>query len=209
MNYEVTLEEYDEIEGLRWVRNIDLQTGPHSSVLSGDKISNLVIRYPGYDTEYRVWGVHLASDDQLTFVRKSDDKPIVLPFVDCRKGSPTAGRFFQITAEPDSSKRLVIPRGVAHCPTNVNGLITLNTPVFYWDYRRVNGHRVDQIGIINIARDHEKEDFPLYDVCRFKVPAWAYPISIALYKESFDPTYNSPFVFDRGGELHVLRKRAS
>ena len=209
MNYETTLKTYDEIEGLRWVRNIDIQTGPYSSVLTGGNVTNLVIRQPGHDTEYKVWGIHLTSDDQLTFVSKSDDKPIVLPFKDCRKRSPTAGRFLEITAEPDTSKRLVIPMGVAHRPINVNGLITLNTPVFYWDYRRLNGYRMEDVGIINIKKDAEVDDFPLYDVCRFRVPDWAYPISNVLFKENFDPTYNSAFVFDLGGRLHVLRKSTS
>jgi hypothetical protein len=208
MAWEKTIQTYDEIDGLRWVRNVDLQTGPHSSVLSGDKITNLVVRQGGHETEYRVWGLHLTSDDQLTFVAKSDDKPIVLPFVDCRKGSPTAGNYFEITATPDTSKRLVIPMGVAHRPTNTNGLITLNTPVFYWDYRKINGHRPDQLGIVNIRANAEVGEFPLYDVCRFKVPNWAYPISLAIFKERFDPTYNTPFVFDRDGDLHILRKRA-
>ncbi|MEU8252685.1 hypothetical protein AB0C06_00255 [Micromonospora inaquosa] len=208
MSWETTIQTYDEIDGLRWVRNVDLQTGPHSSVLSGDKITNLVVRQSGHDTEYRVWGIHLTSDDQLTFVAKSDDKPIVLPFVDCRKGSRTAGNHFEITAYPDTSKRIVIPMGVAHRPINTNGLITLNTPVFYWDYRKLNGHKADEVGIVNIMREAEVEDFPLYDVCRFKVPSWAYPISLALFKERYDPTYNTPFVFDRDSKLHVLRKRA-
>jgi dTDP-4-dehydrorhamnose 3,5-epimerase len=208
MTWETTLETYDEIDGLRWVRNVDLQTGPHSSVLSGDKITNLVVRRSGHETEYRVWGIHLTSDDQLTFVSKGDNKPIVLPFVDCRRGSPTAGKFFEITAKPDTSRRLVIPMGVAHRPINTNGLITLNTPVFYWDYRKLNGHRPDEVGIVNIMRDADVDDFPLYDVCRYKVPSWAYPISLAIFKGHFDPTYNTPFVFDRDGKLHVLRKRA-
>jgi hypothetical protein len=208
VGYEETIRSFDEIDGLKWVRNIDVPTGPNSSILFGDKVTNLVVRQGGHDTEYRVWGIHLATDDQLTFVTKSDDKPIVIPFVDCRRNSRTAGNYFEISTEPDTTKRLVIPRGVAHRPVNVNGLITLNTPVFHWDWRRRRSLAVE-VDVINIEKDRPVDRFPLYDVSRFRLPDWAYPLSIKLFKQEYDAKYNTPFVFDSKGQLHILRKMTS
>jgi len=206
MTYEIVLHEYSEIKDLRWIRNIDIPSGPNSSILLGGKVTTLVIRQGGRNTEYAVWGIHLGTDDQLTFVSKADDKPIVVRLVDCRKDSPTSGVYFEIETTPDSSRRLVIPRGVAHLPTNCNGLITLNTPALYWDFRR-NGSMKLEIDVVNIERDRDVTKFPLYETCRFKVPDWAYPAALAVYKDRYNPRYRAPFVFDRGGQLYVLRKR--
>jgi hypothetical protein len=206
MTYEIVLHEYPEIEGLRWIRNVDIPSGPNSSILLGGKVTTLIIRRGGYKTEYAVWGIHVGTDDQLTFVTKADDKPIVVRFVDCRRHSSTAGAYFEIETTPDASKRLVIPRGVAHLPTNCNGLLTLNTPALYWDFRRRGSMKLE-LDVINVERDRDTKKFPRYDVCRFKVPNWAYPVALAVYKDRYDPRYRAPFVFDRNGELYVLRKR--
>lgn len=207
MAYEKTLVEYTEIAGLRWVRNVDVPSGPNSSILLGGRVTTAVIRKGGVNTEYAVWGIHLATNDELTFVRKDDDKPIVVKFVDCRRGSATIGRYFEIETSPDSGKRLVIPRGVAHLPINCNGLITLNTPSLFWDYRskvRLGGLELD---VVNVEKDRDPAKFPTYDVCRFPVPDMLYPAAIRVFKNRYNPKYQAPFVFDRNGQMFVLRKK--
>lgn len=60
--------------------------------------------------------------------------------------------------------------------------------------------------MINVERDRPVEQFPRYDVCRFPFPAWLYTVALVSFKHNFSPTYEAPFVFDRG-PLYVLRKK--
>jgi hypothetical protein len=168
-------------------------------------ISTNVIRAPGRPTEYSVWGIHLATDDQLTFISKADDRPIVVKMVDCRYGSLTHHNYMEVTCYPDPGRRLVIPRGVAHLPTNVNGLLTLNMPLIYWDYAKRLVH--PDLDVINVERDRPLDKFPTYEVCRFPVPTWLYPAALKAFKDRYKPEYEAPFIFDRNGQLYVLRKR--
>jgi hypothetical protein len=195
---------FDRIEGVRLVRNIFVQTGAFSGILLGGMISTNVIRVAGASTEYSVWGIHLATDDQLTFIHKGDDKPIVVRMVDCRTESPTLHNYLEVCCQPDPRQRLIIPRGVAHLPTNVNGLITLNTPIIYWDFRRRLVH--PDLDVINIERDRPIAQFPDYRVCRFRVPSILYPAALAAFKSRYKPEYEAPFIFDRNGKLYVLRR---
>jgi len=203
--FEKTIERDDAIEGVRWVCNIHVQTGPSSGILVGGMISTNVIRVPDRPTEYSVWGIHLATDDQLTFIAKADDKPIVVKMVDCREGSPTLHHALEVSCDPDPGKRLVIPRGVAHLPTNTNGLLTLNTPIIYWDFARRLVH--PDLDVINVERARPLEQFPTYKICRFPVPSWLYPAALKAFKARYKPEYEAPFIFDRNGQLYVLRKR--
>jgi len=205
--FEKTIENYDTIKGVEWVRNIYVKTGPSSGILVGGMISTNVIRQPAKPTEYSVWGIHLATDDQLTFMSKADDTPIVVKMVDCRAGSSTHHHFLEVTCRPDPGKRLVIPRGVAHLPTNVNGLLTLNTPRIYWDFEKRLVH--PDLDVINIERDRLPEKFPTYKVCRFPLPALLYPMALKSFKLRYRPEYEAPFIFDRNGKLYVLRKRVN
>ena len=203
--HEKIIKEFPEIEGVRLVRNIYVRTGPASGILVGGMISTNVIRSPGNPTEYSVWGVHIATNDQLTFVAKADNLPIVVKMVDCREGSRTLHNYLEVSCHPDPGQRLVIPRGVAHLPTNVNGLITLNTPEIYWDVGRRLVH--PDLDVINIERDRPLDRFPTYKVCRMPVPAWLYPAALKAFKSRYNPEYEAPFIFDRNGQLYVLRKR--
>lgn len=205
MSFEKVLQTYDEIEGVRWVRNVNVRTGPNSSILLGGRVSTAVIRQPGHYTEYSVWGIHIATDDELTFIQKGDDKPVVVRMVDCRRGSPTLHNYLEVETMPDPNKRLVIPRGVAHLPTGTNGLITLNTPTLFWDY---SSRFVSlEIDVINVERERDLDRFPTYDVCRFKMPSFLYPAALKIFKDKFNPNFEAPFVFDRGGRMAVLRKK--
>lgn len=204
---ERVIKEYEQIKDLRWLKNIDIPTGPNSSIMLGGRISTAVVRQPGHSTEYSIWGIHIATDDHLTFIQKADSKPIIVKLLDCRKGSPTLHNYFEIETTPDTSKRLVIPRGVAHLPTNVNGLITVNTPTLYWDVTRKYISNLE-LDVINVERDRDLDKFPIYPVCRFRLPNWLYPAALDLFKERYKPGYQAPFVFDRGGKLVVLRKKA-
>jgi hypothetical protein len=199
------LERDPNIEGVRWVENIHIRTGSHSGILLAGEISTCVIREPQRPTEYSVWGIHLATDDELTFIRKADESPVVIRMVDCRRGSATAGAYTEITCMPDPDRRLVIPRGVAHLPTGVNGLVTVNSPRIYWDWRRRLVH--PDLDVINVERDRPVDRFPLYDVCRFPVPKLLYPAALAAFRTRYRPDLEAPFIFDRGGRLYVLRRR--
>jgi dTDP-4-dehydrorhamnose 3,5-epimerase len=203
--HETTINEYTEIKGVRWVQNIHVPTGSSSGILLGGMISTNVIRKPNQPTEYSVWGIHLATDDQLTFVSKADGEPIVVRMVDCRRHSSSRHNYLEVSASPDPSRRLIIPRGVAHLPTNVNGLITLNTPKIYWDYAKRLVH--PDLDVINVERDRPLDKFPTYDVCRFSVPDWLYPSALKSFKARYKPEFQAPFIFDRNGELYILRKR--
>jgi hypothetical protein len=204
--YESTVHTYKDIEGVKWIRNVHVQTGSASGILVGGMISTNVIRTPGQPTEYSVWGIHLATDDHLTFVAKADDKPVVIRMIDCRRNSPTHHHYLEVSSIPDPTRRLVIPRGVAHLPTNVNGLITLNTPQIYWDCAKRLVH--PDLDVINIERDRPIDRFPTYEICRFPVPSWLYPSALKSFKSRYKPEYQAPFIFDRNGRLYVLRKRA-
>ncbi len=83
---EQIIEEFDAIKGVRWIRNIYVQTGASSGILVGGMISTNVIRQPDEPTEYSVWGIHIATNDQLTFIHKADNLPIIVKMVDCREG---------------------------------------------------------------------------------------------------------------------------
>jgi hypothetical protein len=125
---------------------LGVPAGGDSGILLGCLISTAVVRQPNKDNEYAVWGIHLATDDQLTFLSKDDPgQPIVTRMVDCRRHSPTRGTYLEVTSYANVGERLVIPRGVAHLPTDVGGLITINTPTLYWDFkhRRANSRRPD------------------------------------------------------------------
>lgn len=205
-SYEEVLESFPEIEGVRWVRNVNIKTGPNSSILLGGRVTTAVLRSGGHDTEYSVWGIHLATDDQLTFFSKADDEPVVVKMVDCRKGSKTQGNYLEVTTYPTADKRLVIPRGVAHIPTHTNGLMTLNTPDLYWDNRK--RFLSLEIDVINVEKERDVKSFPVYEVCRYRMPDWAYPVALSVFKSKYDPKYQAPFVFDRKGKMVVLRKLA-
>lgn len=199
------IESYKEIEGVKIETNTYVQTGMFSGILVGGMISTNVIRKPNSSTEYSVWGIHLATDDRLTFISKGDDNPIIVKMVDCRYNSPTLGNYLEVTCNPDANRRLIIPRGVAHLPTQVNGLITLNMPLIYWDFEKRLVH--PDLDVINIERDRDLKLFPVYKVCRFKVPTWLYPAALSTFKQRYNPNYEAPFIFDRKDELYVLRKK--
>lgn len=200
------IEEYKEIKGLKWAKNIDISTGPNSSILLGGKVSTAVIRQPGYNTEYAIWGIHIATNDELTFVRKADDKPILVKCLDCRKGSPTLHNYIEIETKPDTSKRLIIPREVAHLPINVNGLITINTPTLFWDFNKKYITNLE-LDVINVEKDRPLDKFPTYPICRFRLPSFLYPAAHDVYRDRYNPEYQAPFVFDRNGHLVALIKK--
>jgi hypothetical protein len=202
---ERTIEEYKEIEGVRWVENLVVPTGPSSGILLGGHITTAIIRAPGAQTEYSVWGIHIATEDQLTFIEKADDLPIIVKFVDCRIGSPTLHHNLEIQCKPDSSMRLVIPPGVAHLPMNCNGLLTVNSPRIFWDFKKRLVY--PNLDVINVERDRPLDSFPQYEVCRFPVPDILYPVALNAFRWRYTPGYEAPFVFDQNGKIYVLRRK--
>ena len=202
--------QYPEIHGVETVSNVFVGTGPASGILLGGSISTNVIRAPGVPTEYAVWGIHLATNDELTFVQKADDKPVIVRMVDCRAGSGTAGNYLEVECEPNPEVRIVIPRGVAHLPVNTNGLMTLNTPKIFWDYRPSLRRLVQpSLDVINVERDRPIDQFPRYAVCRYPVPGWMYAAVLQSFRKRFDPNLEAPFIFERDGKVFVLARKRS
>jgi hypothetical protein len=203
---DLILEKYQEIQGVCWVSNVHVVTGSASGILLSGAISTNVVRQAGFYTEYAVWGIHIATDDHLTFISKADDKPIVVKMVDCRKGSPTQGNYLEVVCRPDISRRLVIPRGVAHLPLNVNGLITNNSPKIYWDWRKRPVYY--EMDVINVEKNRPLDKFPVYEICNYSVPQFLYPFMLHSFKTRHNPNYQAPFIFERQGTLYVLRKKS-
>lgn len=166
------------IEGVRWVPNSVVPTGEGQAILlAANPISTVVLRQDEAEGVYPAWGIHLCSDDELTVLRKADGSPIVIDMVDCRKGSPTLRNTLKIECHPDSSRRLVIPRGVAHLPQHLRGCLTLNSPNFYWDYRKLP--MAAEVDVINVPVGTELNDFPIVPVARYPYPKLLLPFLLA------------------------------
>lgn len=140
-------------------------------VVPNQAVTTLVWRSPSLkDTEYVHYGIHLTVDDGLIFLTKPSSKPILIDLWDVREASSTAGQHMVITInEVDPRRLLRIPRGVAHLPKNLEGVITLNAQNVYYDSRRLpipeNGD------VINIrVEDEERLRRARYPVARYPVP---------------------------------------
>lgn len=66
---------------------------------------------------------------------------------DCRKGSPTEGRSYQLEAHGESPYGLVIPPGVAHGFYFLEPSVHVYAVTSYWDPKDELGCRFDDVGL--------------------------------------------------------------
>ena len=168
--------QFPQIEGVQWERNTINHLGDNDLLWVGSLMTTLVYRRESSEGEYPLQGLHYRFDDRLTFVRKSDEMPIIVDMVDLRRGSPTARNTLRVVCRPDPTRRLVIPRGVAHLPQQLKGCLTLNSPVLYWDWRGFPTP-VD-VDIRNFQRVADPQKLPLVDVARFPYPKVLLPFML-------------------------------
>jgi dTDP-4-dehydrorhamnose 3,5-epimerase-like enzyme len=121
-------ESIENIAGLGWKRHYivmgDDQTG-YSALIDPSPIQ--VIDHGLEEYTHDAYGIHLESEDRLTFVG-DENHCIRANFIDCRLGSHTFHKECSITFYPNALKFLVIPPGVAHAFESIQGVFTINRP---------------------------------------------------------------------------------
>ena len=122
-------EAIDEIEGLGWHAHY-LVLGNDGTGYAAllDPSPMQVIDHGSKPYTHDAYGIHLESEDRLTFVG-SLTKEIIGNFIDCRDGSPTWGRETTVTFSPNPKRYLTIPAGVAHAFDGLEDVWTINRPV--------------------------------------------------------------------------------
>lgn len=129
----------------------------------GPLISDFVTHGP--DFEYSTYGIHVGQDDRLTFLGQRD-KEIHGYFIDCRAGSSTLHKKVACSFAPSPSRKLVIPRGVAHTFDGLAGIVTRDEPVWY--SHENNPHWNVNNDLISILRS--STEFPVVSVNPHKLP---------------------------------------
>lgn len=121
------------IEGLR-VENCDIQAdSSHSPAIRrivSDRSANVVFHGHREHFKYDFYGIHRGQEDRLTFIGPNG-RLIDADFIDCRMDSPTWGARIQQQFTTSLAQSLVIPPGVAHIFSHLEGVYTLNTYVTY------------------------------------------------------------------------------
>lgn len=116
------------ISGVGWQRHYVVwgdEGAGYSALL--DPAPFQVIDHGESHYENDAYGIHLFSEDRLTFLGKPGED-IYVRLLDCRRGSPTLGRQDELRFKPTPLKFLVIPPGVAHGFRNLEGVFTANRP---------------------------------------------------------------------------------
>ncbi|MBJ9977035.1 dTDP-4-dehydrorhamnose 3,5-epimerase family protein [Pseudomonas sp. S75] len=115
------------IEGLHWFNRWRLGNGSSESFVVPFATTRPVNIVTHGDThfDYGQFGIHLAQQDVLTFLGDAS-KVINARFIDCRKASPSFRTSLSLQFSPASSRTLVIPPGVAHTFSGLEGVTTLN-----------------------------------------------------------------------------------
>lgn len=115
------------ILGLRWESNFTIDNGQDSLVVVFPTLRPATLVFHGSAKfRYEQYGVHLGQTDRLTFLGASERK-VTGRFLDCRSSSDTHGMCVEAVWAPTSSRRLVIPAGVAHAFDGLEDVTTLNT----------------------------------------------------------------------------------
>lgn len=198
---EDVIEAFAEIEGVRLVRNINIQwtgEGVTSAIWLPDRACPTVVyRSPDCEGTYFQYGLHRLGDDYLTYIAKADEEPIIIHMVDCRESSPTLHNKLSVALSPDVSQAIVVPRGVAHLPTKLKGALCVNNHRWYYDSPNYL-HYNRKFDIQNVPANTESKDFPVVRVARTAVPIWAYPLYAALVRLRIVPEndFEVPFYFD-------------
>lgn len=116
------------IAGLGWRRHFivmgDDETG-YSALLDPAPIQ--VIDHGTAPYTHDAYGIHLQSEDRLTFVGNAACG-MRAHFIDCREGSATLHKECSIRFAPSALKYLTIPPGVAHAFESLERVFTINRP---------------------------------------------------------------------------------
>jgi dTDP-4-dehydrorhamnose 3,5-epimerase-like enzyme len=115
------------IEGLQWIDRWRINNGrPGSFVVPFPTTRPVnIVTHGEKRFDYGQYGIHLAQQDVLTFLGDSS-QVVHARFIDCRKTSTTFRAALEIEFSPSSSRTLVIPSGVAHTFSGLEGISTLN-----------------------------------------------------------------------------------
>lgn len=116
---------------------------------------------------YGTYGIHVGQDDRLTFMGSSSRR-IRGQFVDCRRGSPTLHSQVELSFTPSLTRRLVIPRGIAHTFDGLERVVTRDEPVWHASDNNTDWN-IDN-DLISIDRDTPLEAFPVVQVNEHRLP---------------------------------------
>lgn len=115
------------IDGLQWIDRWRLNNGRAESFVVPFPTTRPIniVTHGEQPFDYGQYGIHLSQQDVLTFLGDARRR-IRARFIDCRKDSPTLGVSLDLAFAPSSSRTLIIPPGVAHTFTGLEGVSTLN-----------------------------------------------------------------------------------
>lgn len=115
------------IEGLKWIDRWRIGNGRADSYVVPFPTTRPIniVTHGEEQFEYGQYGIHLAQQDVLTFLGNVNAR-IRARFIDCRMTSPTFRRSVDIYFAPTSGRTLIIPPGVAHTFSGLEGVVTLN-----------------------------------------------------------------------------------
>ena len=114
------------IEGVGWRRHFVVwgdSTAGYAALLDAAPFQVIDHGEGRYDND--AYGIHLLSEDRLTFLGDSDQVAAVR-LLDCRDGSTTFGMEVEAEFSPSPLRYLCIPPGVAHGFRNLGGIFTVN-----------------------------------------------------------------------------------
>jgi len=154
------------IEGLGFVNIPVIQTRGQGRMILGPQWPVSIVTHPQNESDPPYWGLHVGQDDVLFIGGLGENRTVRVQVVDCRKGSPTLHRSYEM--DYDDAYALRIPRGVAHRLLGMAGLTTVNMAVLY-----AGGQRYRRSGLydtLHIPSDQAKERFPIVDVGAFPLP---------------------------------------
>jgi dTDP-4-dehydrorhamnose 3,5-epimerase-like enzyme len=122
-----------EIKGVGWSYHPVIRSGENSGFvpLIEERPLYIVDHGEEYYT-HDAYGIHLGQEDRLTFTGAEHLKAFVT-LVDCRKNSPTLHKKVRFEFQPDATRCLVIPPGVAHAFENMENIYTINQPRIFLD----------------------------------------------------------------------------
>lgn len=202
--------ESTDINGVYWIQNHYIKTSTHSRIVipsPGQGLFSVVSHAFDFSDEdhggYEVYGIHIGQNDVLSFM-SLDERVIKGKFVDCRKGSPTIHQSIEIEFLGSPEKSLVIERGVAHIFDNLKGMVTLNQPQIYYDYK--NNFYNSRSDVINVPRGTKENNFPAVEINKYLAPKWLcnFMLKRQRYLLSGNNNNNHPYIFQKGDEKLIL-----
>lgn len=179
------------IDGLRMAKSGSLRSCGECRALSHISARPLNVIFHGHEDhfEYDTYGIHRGTEDRLTFAGPPD-KEFRADFIDCRAGSPSWGRRYTVRLQPSLERTLVIPPGVAHTFSGLEGILTINSfRNFLPDPNEwISGKSSWSIAVdtINLPCDVEDCDVPSVEANRLEASDQFYAITSASIKRTLD-----------------------